>query len=234
MLLSHTHTSLHNRLEQTLYVKQCVLFSAVKAAATLLWPFCVTMVSGGTKNPWWKNLNTPSCSPFETHMSYFSFGFFLSSLPNCLGTIVTFQASRPNMWGKNVEQKAGKWNGGPLTRKEKESSWCAGGLVSQTSKRVTKSLCGWSQGVSSVTALICNLQDRKKRTEAWPDTHGRLITGPQMVHFQINQSMPYTLRFFPFHRNTNVNVGVASNYHNARLKDASAVDNVKSNLKDHT
>lgn len=154
------------------------------------------MVSGGTKNPWWKNLNTPSWSLFERQMSNFSFGCFLSCLPNCLGTIVTFRASRPNMWVKNVEQKAGKWNGGPLTRKEKESSWCAGGLVSQTSKRVTKSLCGWSQGVSSVTALICNLQDRKKRTEAWPrhtwETYHRPADGP----FPNQAVDAFTLRFF--------------------------------------
>lgn len=165
-------------------------------------------------------------------MSYFSFGYFLSSLPNCLGTIVTFLDSRPNMWGKNVEQKAGKWNGGPLTREEKEFSWCAGGLVSQTSKRVTKSLCGWSQGVSSVTALICNLQDRKKRTEAWP--HRTWETYHRWSISKSTSRCLYTLPFFPFLEITNVNGGVASNYNNARIKDARDADNIKSDLKDQT
>lgn len=44
----------------------------------------------------------------------------------------------------------------------------------------------------------------------------------------------YTLRFFPFLENTDVNGGVASNYHNARLKDANYADNIKSDLKDQT
>lgn len=57
----------------------------------------------------------------------------------------------------------------------------------------------------------------------------------QMVHFQINQSMPlHTLIFLHFTRKRNVNGGVASNYHNARLKDASDADNIKSDLKDQT
>lgn len=86
-----------------------------------------------------------------------------------------------------------------------------------------------------MTALICNLQDRKKRTEAWPrhtwETYHRPADGPfpnqpvdAFTHFD----------FFPFLENTDVNGGVASNYHNARLKDANDADNIKSDLKDQT
>ncbi len=56
-----------------------------------------------------------------------------------------------------------------------------------------------------------------------------------MVHFQINQSMPlHTSIFFSFLENTNVNGGIASNYHNARLKDANDADNIKNDFKDQT
>lgn len=82
-----------------------------------------------------------------------------------------------------------------------------------------------------MTALICSLQDRKKRTEAWPrhtwETYHRPADGP----FPNQAVDAFTLRF---HENTNVNGGVASNYHDARLKDAITVDRIKSNLKDHT
>lgn len=44
----------------------------------------------------------------------------------------------------------------------------------------------------------------------------------------------YTLPFFPFLEITNVNGGVASNYNNARIKDARDADNIKSDLKDQT
>ncbi len=56
-----------------------------------------------------------------------------------------------------------------------------------------------------------------------------------MVHFQINQSMPlHTSICFSFLENTNVNGGIASNYHNARLKDANDADNIKIDFKDQT
>lgn len=139
-------------------------------------------------------------------------------MANCLGTIVTFLGLDTKYVRKKCRTKDGTgalWQG-----KKRSLRGVLGGLVSQTSKRVTKSFCGWSQGVSSVTALICDRRLRQKeenRSSAllyMRDLQRDLSQDHRWSIFKSTRRYLYPVRF---HENTTLKGDDASNYRNAEV-----------------